>query len=78
MTLVNYMPLRGRCSHCHSRAIRPLEDGWLCLDCNQIGIPPVCPFGCILDWKGMPISDCRMPESKTCYQAETDKDLYNR
>ena len=76
MTMANLMPLRGRCSHCHSRQIVKLEDGWFCTNCGQTGPFAECPLGCILRWNGIPEGDCRAPSYDTCYQNETDRDLY--
>ena len=77
MTMANYQPLRGRCMHCHSPRIRPLSDGWICPQCGQTGVPPVCEAaGCLLRWNGIPDGDCRAPGNVACYQKECDQDLY--
>lgn len=76
MGMVDLQPLRGRCSHCHSKLIQPLKDGWICTECGQTGVPPECEAGCILRWNGILEGDCRAPSNKWCYMYKCDAELY--
>ncbi len=77
MTMADLQPLRGRCIHCLSHSIRPLDDGWLCQDCGQSGLPPVCrAASCHLTWQGLLDNDfCTAPMSLSCYQNVVDAEL---